>query len=127
MPDRYGDPNPHRDPVVDFDSRRQARDTAAKAEAERQERQRLADSRAVHAPLNSDQAAALRQHRNHVTDEAEARRNAIRRANCRMCNDDGYRGAIVCDHTDRTEIAKRGSARCREALAAIKAKRKNNG
>lgn len=45
-----------------------------------------------------------------------ARAHAI--ANCGQCDDDGYRGTVVCDHVDRSETARRGAARCREALAA---------
>jgi hypothetical protein len=36
---------------------------------------------------------------------------------CGMCDDDGYRGGTVCDHQDRSEIAARGSAAVRAALA----------
>lgn len=43
--------------------------------------------------------------------------------NCTLCDDNGYRGGTVCDHIDRSEIAKRGMAKVQEALAAAKAKR----
>ena len=112
MPDRYGED----DPVVDFDSRRQARDTAAAVEAARWQRERLAQSRAVHAPLTPDQSAAARQHRNTVTTQAEAARNAMRIVNCPLCDDNGYRGSTVCDHIDHTPAAKRGMARIREVM-----------
>jgi hypothetical protein len=36
---------------------------------------------------------------------------------CELCDDDGYRGNRVCDHVDRSEIAARGSAAVRAALA----------
>lgn len=52
----------------------------------------------------------------HLDPDPEVRAQAI--ANCGICDDDGYRGVVICDHVDRTEIAKRGAARCREALAA---------
>lgn len=112
MPDRFGDD----ESVVDFDSRRQARETAAAVENARQQRQRLNETRAVHAPLTPDQSADGRRHRHTITDQAEARRNQIRIANCRLCNDDGYRGATVCDHIDRSSIAARGMARVRAAM-----------
>lgn len=39
-------------------------------------------------------------------------------ADCGLCDADGYRGSVVCDHVDRTETVKHGQAMCREALAA---------
>lgn len=112
MPDRFGDD----ESVVDFDSRRQARETAAAVENARQQRQRLNETRAVHAPLTPDQSTAARRHRHTITDQAEARRNQIRIANCRLCNDDGYRGATVCDHIDRSAVAARGMAAVRAEM-----------
>ena len=38
-------------------------------------------------------------------------------AACELCDAEGYRGTQVCDHIDRTEIARRGVQACREALA----------
>lgn len=114
MPDRYGDPDP--DPVVDFDSRRRARENAANAERARQQRERLAETRAVHAPLDRQQSAAARAHRQNTTTAAERRRNALRIANCALCNDDGYRGATICDHIDHRPAYKRGMALVRAAL-----------
>jgi hypothetical protein len=29
--------------------------------------------------------------------------------NCRLCDDDGYRGATICDHHDHTPAARRGN------------------
>lgn len=52
----------------------------------------------------------------HARTDPEARAYAI--ANCTLCNEDGYRGNRVCDHIDRTQTAKAGIAKCREALAA---------
>lgn len=43
---------------------------------------------------------------------------AAKVADCPLCDDDGYRNNRVCDHIDRTAIAKRGIAKCREALTA---------
>lgn len=37
--------------------------------------------------------------------------------NCGMCDDDGYRGASVCDHRDHSAAAARGMALVRAALA----------
>lgn len=40
-------------------------------------------------------------------------------AACRLCDDEGYRPTrVVCDHVDRTAVAKAGAARVRAALAA---------
>lgn len=115
MPDRYGDTNP--EPVVDFDSRRKARDTAAAVEAAHAQRQRLAETREVHAPMTRDQADAVRQHRHAITDRAEANRNAIRIANCDLCDDNGYNAARrVCDHVDHRPAYERGMAAVREAM-----------
>lgn len=50
------------------------------------------------------------------TDElwAARRRHAI--TSCDLCDDDGLRGALQCDHTDWAAIAHRGIAKVREAL-----------
>ena len=37
-------------------------------------------------------------------------------ANCGMCDDDGYRGASVCDHQDHRPAYERGMALVREVL-----------
>lgn len=113
MPDRYGD-SP--DPVVDFDSRRQARANEQAAEAARRQRERLAETREAHAPLGRDQSAAVRRHRNDVTSRAESHRNSIRIANCDLCDDDGYAGLRVCDHVDHTAAAARGMEKVRAVL-----------
>ena len=52
-----------------------------------------------------------------------AQKRAMDIAHCGMCDDDGYRGGQVCDHTDRSEIARRGSALVREALQQAKARK----
>jgi hypothetical protein len=121
MPDRFGEP-PDDDPrpVVDFDSRRQARQDAAAAERAAQQRARLAETRAVHAPLNRHQADAARAHRTTAATHAETHRNALRIANCGLCDADGYRGAIVCDHIDRSAVVARGMAKVRAALTKPK-------
>lgn len=119
MPDRYGD----EDQVVDFDSRRRARESAEAVERARQQRERLGETRTAHAGLTAQQADAVRAHRQTVTTQAEKRRNAIRIANCQLCGDDGYRGNQVCDHIDHTETNQRGLAECRAVLAQIAAKK----
>lgn len=37
-------------------------------------------------------------------------------ARCRLCDDDGYRGGMVCDHEDHTAAARRGMDMVREAM-----------
>ena len=44
-------------------------------------------------------------------------------ANCTLCDTDGYRNLVVCDHIDHTETNQRGLAKCREVLAHIAAKK----
>lgn len=118
MPDRYGEPTDlDAEPVVDFDSRRRARETAATVERARLQRERLAETRAVHAPLSREQANAARAHRQGTTTAAEHRRNTLRIANCGLCNDDGYRGATICDHIDHRPAYARGMAKVRAALS----------
>lgn len=115
MPDRYGESD---EPVVDFDSRRQARETAAATERARQQCERLNESRAVHAPLSREQSDAARTHRHNVTDRADAHRNALRIVNCELCDDDGYNAAgRICDHIDHRPAYARGMAKVRAVLA----------
>lgn len=52
---------------------------------------------------------------------ADVRAHAV--AACSLCDDDGYRGMSVCDHTDHSGAAARGMAKAREVLAEIKARR----
>lgn len=35
---------------------------------------------------------------------------------CDICDEDGYRGATVCDHIDRTNTAARGINQVRQAM-----------
>jgi hypothetical protein len=49
---------------------------------------------------------------------AEARQRAI--GDCELCDEDGYRSGIVCDHVDRTQTAANGMA---AVQAALKGKR----
>lgn len=114
MPDRFGEND---EPVADFDSRRRARAAEAAVERARQQRERLSETRAVHAPLTSEQSNATRTHQRQVTTSAEKRRNEFRIANCHLCDDDGYTpGLVVCDHIDHKPAAARGMARLREAM-----------
>lgn len=103
--------------VADLDSRRLAREAQAAVRRAHEQRQRLADSRAVHAPLSREQADASRRHRQAVTDRADVQRNKLRIANCQLCDDDGYTpGYVVCDHIDHRPAAKRGMAAIRAAM-----------
>lgn len=114
MPDRYGDETPA---VVDFDSRRRVREAQAAIQRAREQRERIAETRTVHAPLSSEQADATRRHRRTVTDRADSQRNKIRIANCQLCDDDGYTpGNVVCDHRDHRPAAQRGMAAVRAAM-----------
>ena len=49
-------------------------------------------------------------------DEARDYYRARATANCRLCDDNGYRGSTVCDHIDHAEASKRGMAMIREAM-----------
>lgn len=113
-PDRYGDETPA---VVDFDSRRRVREAETAIKRAREQRERLAETRTVHAPMSSEQAEAGRSHRRAVTDRAESQRNKLRIANCQLCDDDGYTpGHVVCDHRDHRPAAQRGMAAIRAAM-----------
>lgn len=112
--DRYGDETPA---VVDFDSRRRVREAETAIKRAREQRERLAETRTVHAPMSSDQADASRRHRRTVTDRAEGQRNKIRINNCQLCDEDGYTpGHVVCDHRDHRPAARRGMAALRAAM-----------
>lgn len=104
-------------PVADFDSRRRARETTAATERAKQQRARMAETQAVHAPLSRDQAQATREHRQNTVTRAEAHRNTLRITNCQLCDTDGYRGATICDHIDHSPAARRGMALIRQALS----------
>ena len=114
MPDRFGETD---EPVADFDSRRRAHEAEAARERAAQQRARLAETRAVHAPLSSEQSNAARTYQRQVTTSAEKRRNQFRIANCQLCDDDGYTpGLVICDHVDHRPAAARGMQRIREAM-----------
>lgn len=42
---------------------------------------------------------------------------------CGLCDDDGYRGAVPCDHIDHRPTNERGSALVRAELAKIQARK----
>lgn len=105
------------EPVVDFDSRRRARENAAAADRARQQRERLNETRTAHAPLTREQSNAVGAHRRTVTTQADARRNALRIANCQLCDADGYTpNRTICDHIDHRPAAVRGMAAVRAAM-----------
>lgn len=105
------------EPVVDFDSRRRARENAAAADRARQQRERLNETRTAHAPLTREQSNAVGAHRRTVTTQADARRNALRIANCQLCDGDGYTpNRTICDHIDHRPAALRGMAAVRAAM-----------
>lgn len=49
--------------------------------------------------------------------EAQLILESVNRAACDMCDHAGYRGQVVCDHVDRTEITRRGAELVRLELA----------
>lgn len=51
-----------------------------------------------------------------ITREAYLILKAAAVVECFMCDDEGYRGTVVCDHIDRTEIVARGLTKVRAAL-----------
>lgn len=129
MPDRYGEHDEDDEPkvfdhlpaegpaVVDFDSRRRAREIEEAAQRARSQRERQAETQAVRAPLDRGQSARQRAHQRHVTERAEAQRRAMRIASCGLCDNFGYRGCgAVCDHVDRTRTHRRGMDAVRQAM-----------
>ncbi|TPW93675.1 hypothetical protein [Mycolicibacterium fortuitum] len=103
--------------VVDFDSRRRVREAQTAIQRARERRERIAETRTVHAPMSGDQADAIRTHRRTVTDRAEGMRNKIRINNCQLCDEDGYAPRhVVCDHRDHRPAAQRGMAAIRAAM-----------
>lgn len=48
--------------------------------------------------------------------EWDAHTRALAVVNCELCDDDGYRGCVICDHVDYRPAAKRGMALIREVL-----------
>lgn len=124
MPDRYGERDDDDDPavivdqsVVDFESRRLDRESIAAKQREQEQRKRLSETRATHAPLGREQATMAKSHQRAVTTRADARRKAMQIASCGLCDDQGYRGCgAVCDHVDRTRTHRRGMDAVRQAM-----------
>ncbi|MCV7358506.1 hypothetical protein [Mycolicibacterium fluoranthenivorans] len=73
------------------------------------------------ARLQAYEAGIAEYHDQHPEAGAHLTRAAI--ANCRLCDDDGYRGLQACDHVDRTAAAARGSALVRAQLPPRKDQR----
>lgn len=122
MPDRYGETDD--DPIVDldapaaeFDAGRRARESAATRQRAQEQRGRLAESRAVHAPMSRAQSEDARAHRIAVAEQAERRRARLRIADCGLCDDEGYTpGLMICDHIDHTPAYASGMAHLREVM-----------
>jgi hypothetical protein len=53
---------------------------------------------------------------NRYGEEEPAHFSANSVAHCELCDDNGYRGHLVCDHIDYAAAAKRGMALIRAAL-----------
>jgi hypothetical protein len=51
-----------------------------------------------------------------ITREAYLILKAAAVVECFMCDDEGYRRTVVCDHVDRTEIVAAGMRKVRSAL-----------
>lgn len=51
--------------------------------------------------------------------------NAFAVAECDLCDDNGYRCHVVCDHIDHAAAAKRGMAMIRQALEDAKQRKEN--
>lgn len=123
MPDRYGDRDDDDDviidqTIVDFESRRLDRESIAAQQRQAERSKRLAETRSTHASLGTDQAAAIKRHRQQVTTTADERRRVQWIANCTLCDDDGYRpgSATLCDHIDRSASHARGMALVRATM-----------
>ena len=51
---------------------------------------------------------------------SDAHLDPAARARCTLCDDEGYRpNGYICDHVDRSEIAKRGMEKVRAALSKL--------
>jgi hypothetical protein len=58
------------------------------------------------APLGTDEAIRSAEHI-----AAQAARDR-----CTLCDDDGYRGSIICDHQDHRPAYKRGMTKLRQTM-----------
>ena len=73
-------------------------------------------------------AEAAEHHQRAVRERAQQRatvgaEKAAAIAACSLCNADGYRGAVVCDHVDHAPAAARGRAKVQAELDAIASRR----
>ena len=59
-------------------------------------------------------------------DETPDHFNASAVAECELCDDNGYRGHLVCDHIDYQATAKRGMDMVRQALEETKKRKEEN-
>ncbi|HJT95555.1 MAG TPA: hypothetical protein VJ777_27050 [Mycobacterium sp.] len=71
------------------------------------------DCREHHESWLASRAADARSARSRA--EVVAKCAAI--ARCHLCDEDGYRRGLVCDHVDRTETARRGTQLVRDAMS----------
>lgn len=81
-------------------------------------------------PAETARAAAEKAERLRRYDEAMDQYRAtdpVARAlavvDCPLCDDDGYRGTVVCDHRDRSETTARGHALVQAELDKIRARK----
>lgn len=69
---------------------------------------------------DDDPFAAILDSRPLGADELERSAERILRGaeveRCQLCNSEGYRGSMVCDHIDHTEAARRGMTMIRETM-----------
>lgn len=77
--------------------------------------------RAAEAETAEALEAAKRTRSAEVRERATTKAAAI--AQCDLCDDNGYRGRIVCDHIDHEPAAARGRAKIRAELDAIAARK----
>lgn len=81
----------------------------------------------IHAKwLKAQQAAEEQRERDAETERRYEQQQIAAEAiyACGLCDDEGYAGAHVCDHVDRTETSRRGSALVRAELERLAAQRK---
>ncbi|TWS25576.1 hypothetical protein FK530_22930 [Tsukamurella conjunctivitidis] len=77
--------------------------------------------RAVAADAAEALEAAKRARSAEVREQAAGKLAAI--ADCGLCDDNGYRGTVVCDHIDHAPAAARGRAKIQAELDAIAARK----
>lgn len=77
--------------------------------------------RAIAADAAEALEAAKRARSAEVREQATTKAAAI--AGCGLCDDNGYRGVVVCDHVDHAPAAARGRAKIQAELDAIAARK----